>query len=372
MPRATRPLSDQERLDWLRLIRSENVGPITFFHLIRHYGSAAKALAALPELARRSGRTKHRLCTVAEAEREMAALLRCGARPVAWLEPAYPTYLAEIEDAPPLIAVRGDAALLERPTIAIVGARNASTNGCKIAERIARALGEAGRVVASGFARGIDTAAHRGALETGTVAAFAGGIDICYPSENQWLYDAVAERGAIVAEQPPGTEPLGRHFPRRNRIISGLASGVVVVEAALRSGSLITARLALEQGRDVFAVPGSPLDPRCQGTNNLIRQGAVLTESADDVLRDSGAVAARPQPSVAEAAPEAFEPLAAGDVDRARALLVQRLSPAPTAIDAIVRDTGLPPALVATALLELELAGRAERHPGNRAALIAA
>ncbi len=371
MPRAPRKLSDQERLEWLRLIRSENVGPITFFHLIRYYGSAAKALVALPELARRSGRAKHRLCTVAEAERELEALRRSGARSLAWLEPEYPTYLAEIEDAPPLVAVRGDLALLERPIVAVVGARNASTNGCKFAETLARALGEAGRVVASGFARGIDTAAHRGAFDTGTIAAFAGGIDICYPPENRKLYDLMAERGVLVAEQPPGTEPLGRHFPRRNRIISGVSTGVVVVEAALRSGSLITARLALEQGRDVFAVPGSPLDPRCQGTNNLIRQGAVLTESADDVLRNSGPAAPNRVFSVAEPEAEPIAAVAESDVERARELLLSRLSPAPTAIDDIVRETGMPPALIASALLELELAGRAERHPGNRAALLA-
>jgi DNA processing protein len=375
LPRAPRPLADAEKIEWLRLLRSEGVGPVTFFHLARFYGGAAKALAALPELARRSGRKAPlRIGTEKDAARELAAVARAGAELVAWLEPAYPVPLAAIEDAPPLVTVRGDVALLSKRNIAVVGARNASANGRAFAETIARELGKAGFVVASGLARGIDAAAHKGALETGTVAVLAGGIDVCYPPEHRDLYEAIAERGALVAEVPPGAEPLARHFPRRNRIISGLSEGVVVVEAALRSGSLITARLAGEQGREVFAVPGSPLDTRCHGSNNLIRQGAALTESAEDVLRGLGGrrIGAAPAATLAAALAEPdlapLAPPAEADSDKARALLIERLSPSPTAVDELVRQTELPPALVASALLELELAGRIERHPGNRVA----
>jgi DNA processing protein len=375
VPRAPRALTDPERIDWLRLVRSEGVGPITFFHLVRFYGGAAKALAALPELARRSGRKAPiRLGSEKEAERELAAVRRAGATVLAWLEPAYPVPLAAIEDAPPLVTVRGDAALLSKRNVAVVGARNASANGRAFAEQIARDLGKADFVVASGLARGIDAAAHKGALASGTVAVLAGGIDVCYPPEHQALYDAIADQGALVAELPPGTEPLARHFPRRNRVISGLSEGVVVVEAALRSGSLITARLAGEQGREVFAVPGSPLDPRCHGSNNLIRQGAALTESAEDVLRGLGgrrvSIAPAPAPAAALAEPDLapLPPPAEADSDKARTLLIEHLSPSPTAVDELVRQTELPPALVASALLELELAGRIERHPGNRVA----
>jgi len=374
LPRHPRSLTDTEKLDWLRLLRSEGVGPITFFHLVRFYGSAAKALEALPELARRSGRRQPiRLAKREEAERELAAVARAGATLLGWLEPAYPVPLAAIEDAPPLVTLRGDPALLARRTIAIVGARNASANGRSFAETLARELGKIGFVVASGLARGIDGAAHKGALATGTVAALAGGIDICYPPEHRALHEAIAAEGALLAELPPGTEPLARHFPRRNRIISGLAEGVVVVEAALRSGSLITARMALEQGREVFAVPGSPLDPRCHGTNNLIRQGAALTESADDVLRGLGArgMPAQALALTAALAEPALDPLPAPDEDdagKAREIVIERLSPSPTPVDEVVRQTELAPALVASALLELELAGRIERHPGNKVA----
>ena len=371
MPRAPRPLTDAEKIEWLRLLRSEGVGPVTFFHLVRFYGGAAKALAALPELARRSGRKAPiRVGTAADAERELAAVKRAGAALLGWLEPAYPVPLAAIEDAPPLVTVRGNIAFLSKRNIAIVGARNASANGRALAEAIARDLGKAGFVVPSGLARGIDAAAHKGALATGTVAVLAGGIDVCYPPEHRALFDAVAAEGALVAELPPGTEPLARHFPRRNRIISGLSEGVVVVEAALRSGSLITARLAGEQGREVFAVPGSPLDPRCHGSNNLIRQGAALTESAEDVLRalSGRRIAATPAAALAEPDLAPLAPPAEADSDKARTLLIEHLSPSPTAVDELVRQTDLPPALVASALLELELAGRIERHPGNRVA----
>ena len=372
-------LTDRERIDWLRLIRSENVGPVTFWHLLRHFGSAADALDALPELSRRGGRSKPvRIASVAAAEAEIAATRKAGARLVAAQEPDYPWRLATTEDAPPLISLAGVAALGNAPVVSIVGARNASSNGKRIARTIAQGLGEAGIAVASGLARGIDAAAHAGSLETGTIAVVAGGIDVCYPSEHEELMQDIADRGAILAELPVGTKPQGRHFPRRNRIVSGIASGVLVVEAAARSGSLITARCAGEQGRDVFAVPGSPLDPRCTGANGLLRDGAILTESADDILQvlQPGL---RDAPGAAE--PAVLTPDTAGEVPRAavdavvaeaRHSLADHLSPAPTPIDDLVREFGDDSAAVAAALLELELAGRIERYPGNRVALVAA
>jgi DNA processing protein len=366
--------SDADRLDWLRLIRSENVGPVTFRHLLRHYGSARKALEALPELARRARRDRPiRVHPASAAEKEIAALAKSGGRLIAAIEPDYPAPLYAIEDAPPLIAVKGDAGLLAKPAVALVGARDASANGRRIAETLAGEIGRGGFVVVSGLARGIDTAAHRGALATGTVAVLAGGLDVIYPPENDRLYAEIAERGALVAEQPFGAEPLARHFPRRNRIISGLSRAVVVVEAALRSGSLITARQALEQGRDVLAVPGSPLDPRCRGANNLIREGAGLVETAEDVFRALGTALSAPSPDPAPAGlteSSPYRPMTADDADKARSLVFERLSPSPTAVDELVRQCQLSAALVATALLELELAGRIERHPGNRVARI--
>jgi DNA processing protein len=365
-------LTEAERLDRLRLIRSENVGPITFRHLLRFYGTARAALEALPELARRAGRARPiRLCPAAEAEREAAALADFGGRLVCHGEAAYPRPLAAIEDAPPVLAVKGEAALLGRHAIAIVGARAASANGRHIAETLAAALGAAGFVVVSGMARGIDAAAHRGALATGTIAAQAGGLDVCFPDENRAIYDAISERGLLVSEQPFGTRPLARHFPRRNRIVSGLARGTVVIEAALRSGSLITARMALEQGREVFAVPGSPLDPRSRGANDLLRQGAVLTESADDVIRALGGALG---PAAAEPAepPAALPPPSESELDRARIRVIEALSPSPTAVDDLVRQCQLSAPVVAAVLLELELGGRIERHAGNRVARLGA
>lgn len=369
-----RELTPAERLDWLRLIRSENVGPVTVRHLLRRFGSAAAALAALPDLARRGGRAQPlKVHPRAAAERELAELERLGGRLIALTEPDYPQPLAALDDGPPVIAVLGQVQLLSRPAVAIVGARNASANGRLIAGRIARDIGVAGYVVVSGLARGIDAAAHEAALDTGTVAVVAGGIDVIYPSENETLYRAIAARGAVLAELPPGTVPQARHFPRRNRLISGLSHGVVVVEAALRSGSLITARFALEQGREVFAVPGSPLDPRSAGANGLIREGATLVESAADVL--SGLSALRPPLSGGEELKFAATPAsdaAEQDVVAVRPLLLELLSPEPVAVDELLRACPFSPAAVQTALLELELAGRVARHPGNRVSLLAA
>jgi DNA processing protein len=277
-------LGEQARLDWLRLARSSGIGPVTVRDLIAFYGTAAKALDALPELARRGGGARPvRVCSKADAEREIETLTKLGARLIARPDPDYPEALAALEDAPPVIAVKGRAELLRLPQIALVGARNASANGRRIAGDMAAGLAQAGAVVVSGMARGIDTAAHLGALNAGsgsggTIAVVAGGIDVLYPPENGVLFDRLGAEALIVAEAAPGTEPAARHFPRRNRIISGLSRAVVVVEAALKSGSLITARYALDQGRDVMAVPGSPLDPRCRGANRLIREGARLVE----------------------------------------------------------------------------------------------
>jgi DNA processing protein len=368
-----RPLPDRERVDRLRLLRAENVGPVTFRRLIERFGAAADALAALPDLARRGGRTSPlRVPSAADAERELAALARIGARLLAFDEPEYPEALAAVDDAPPLLSVMGHAHLLRGRCVAVVGARNASLNGRKIAADMARGLGAAGVAVVSGLARGIDAAAHEAALPTGTVAVQAGGIDVVYPPEHADLHRRIAEAGVLVAELPPGTEPQARHFPRRNRIVSGLSLGTVVVEAAVRSGSLITARLALEQGRDVFAVPGSPLDPRARGTNDLLRQGAILAETAQDVLdglsgRGRPAGARAPAPGFAPAGPA--PPDDPADLERARRLVLEALSPSPTSVDELVRECQLSVPAVATVLLELELAGRIQRFPGNRVAL---
>jgi DNA processing protein len=280
-----RRLDDSERLDWLRLIRSDNVGPRTFRALVDHCGGARAALAALPDLARRGGAKRSaRVYPSHDAERELHAARSFGVQLVATVEPDYPQRLRMIDDPPPLLAVRGNLAALARPTVGIVGARNASAAGMRFAERLARDLGSAGLVIASGLARGIDGAAHRASLATGTIAVLAGGHDHIYPPEHASLADAILADGALISEMPVGYEPRARDFPRRNRLISGLAAGVVIVEAAKRSGSLITARMALEQGREVFAAPGSPLDPRTEGSNDLIKQGATLVTDAGDVI----------------------------------------------------------------------------------------
>ena len=372
-------LEPEERLDWLRLIRTESIGPISFYAMLRRFGSARAALEALPRLARRGERTGTvTAVTRAAAAAELTALDRIGGRFVCWGEPLYPGALGAVEDAPPILSVLGRAELLNQPALAMVGARNASANGRRLARELAEGLGRAGLVVVSGLARGIDAAAHLGAFETGTVAVVAGGVDIVYPEQNRGLYDALRRQGAIVAELPPGSEPQARHFPRRNRIISGMALGVLVVEAAARSGSLITARFALEQGREVFAVPGSPLDPRCRGANDLLRRGATLTESAEDVLAQLGPLLRGPLPALASepgwpppgepAWPEGGAGEPAADED-ALAIILESLGPTPVAVDELVRQCQLTASAVATLLLELELAGRVERHPGNLVSL---
>lgn len=360
---ASTNLTDDERLDWLRLIRSGNVGPRTFRALMDHCGSAGEALLALPELTRRGGGAG-RICSRAEAERELAAMTAAGAWFVASCEPRYPYRLGMIDDPPPLLAVRGDPAVLARPMVGVVGSRNASAAGLKFAERLAAALGEAGFVVVSGLARGIDAAAHRATLRSGTVAVLAGGHDRIYPPEHVPLLDGILADGAAVTEMPCGWEPRAPDFPRRNRLISGLSAGIVVVEAAQRSGSLITARMALEQGREVFAVPGSPLDPRAAGTNALLKQGATLVTEAADVVSALAPILERPlafrEPDVdPEPVASAFEPDGG-----ARERIIALLGPTPVAIDDLIRLSGCPASLVRMVLLELDLAGRLERHGG--------
>ena len=363
--------SDEERLARLRLIRSENVGPVNFMRLLARFGDARAALDALPEIARRNGRKRLRIAGAAEAEQEAGALERIGGRLVMAGDADYPSRLAQAEGSPPVLSVIGDPALLQRPTLAVVGARNCSANGRTLCRRIVTDLAAEGYVIVSGLARGIDAEAHEAALETGTAAVVAGGIDIFYPPENADLQRRIAERGVIVAEQRFGAEPKARHFPRRNRVISGLSLGVLVVEAALRSGTLITARYAGEQGREVFAVPGSPLDPRARGANRLIRDGARLVESADDILDELSAGG----PSLFQGLPGRFDgPPAAEEIaveteDTARRALVEALSPEPAEADSLMRAAGLGPSDFNALILELEIAGRVRRHAGNRYAL---
>ncbi|WPZ33586.1 DNA-processing protein DprA [Thalassobaculum sp. OXR-137] len=367
-------LSERERIDRLRLIRTENVGPITFRQLLERYGSAERAIAALPDLARRGGRrTPLRVPSVASAGREVEDNARVGATLIVYGDAAYPPALAAVEDAPGAFSLIGHPHVLAQRAVAVVGARNASMNGRKLASVLSREIGRGGYTVVSGLARGIDAAAHEGSLESGTVAVVAGGIDVIYPPEHTDLFHRIAEAGAIVAEQPVGTTPQARHFPSRNRIIAGLSLGVLVVEAANRSGSLITARRALDQGREVFAVPGSPLDPRCGGTNGLIKEGAAfLVESADDVLRVLDGMPQRklgePQGRDWEGSygGEALDPPALELDDRVRATVLDALSSEPVAVDELIRGCQLSAPIVATVLLEAELAGLIDRHPGNQ------
>jgi DNA processing protein len=361
------PPASEDQIARLRLIRSDNIGPITYFQLLARFGSAGAAIDAIPDLAARGGGRAPRLAPRAAIEREIEAVASLGARYLFLGQGLYPPLLAELESAPPALIVKGRLTLLEKPAVAMVGARNASAAACRFARALAQRLGEAGIVIVSGLARGIDTAAHDGSLETGTIAVIAGGIDISYPPENEARQAAIAERGLLVAEQPPGVEPRARHFPYRNRIIAGLAHGTVVVEAAPKSGSLITARYATEFGRDVMAVPGSPLDPRAQGCNQLIREGAILIQTAEDVLEAISPFNLRPvrQPPL-----DYRSPAAAPDAsEQERRTIADLLSPTAVPVDEIVRQSGLAPATVQTVLLELELAGRLERHAGGRVSL---
>jgi DNA processing protein len=355
-------------IDRIRLVRSPGIGPITFRQLLLRFGSPGAALAAVPDLARRGGGQAPRLFTAGEAEQEAARVEKLGARYLMLGRGPYPALLAEMDDAPPLLIAKGDLELIDRRTVAMVGARNASAAACRFARGLAHDLGLEGVAVVSGLARGVDSAAHDGALDSGTVGVVAGGIDVFYPPENEARQKAMFERGLVVAEMPPGTEPRARHFPYRNRIIAGISVGTVVVEAAPRSGSLITARLAAEAGREVMAVPGSPLDPRAQGCNQLIRDGATLVQTAADVME-----AVQPfQSSVAS--PTASYELPKGEVldDEGLGDVEQLLGPSPVPVDEIIRLSGASSGAVQMALLELDLAGRLDRHAGGKVSLRAA
>ncbi len=365
----TRLLNDAQRLDWLRLIQSENVGPATFRHLINRYGSATDAIAALPDLSRKGGLSRPlRICSMAAAQDSMARAEAIGARFLAAGEPGYPPLLRQIDGAPPLICVMGEPELADREAVAIVGARNASAIARKFARQLAAEMAEASYLIVSGLARGIDTAAHEASLERGTAAVLAGGIDYIYPPENEALHHEIARRGLLITEMVPGTVPKAEHFPRRNRIISGIARATVIVEAAMRSGSLITARLANEQGREVFAVPGSPLDPRCEGSNRLIRDGATLLTRADDVIE---MLRGQPMRSTDDVFLEPAGDLqSTGDPDKdERHRIIGLLSPSPVEIDDLIRESAASPAAVIGVLLELELAGKIQRHTGGRVSL---
>lgn len=354
-------------IDRLRLVRTAGIGPVTYRQLIARFGSPAAALAAVPDLARRGGGKAPALWPVANAEREIAAVEKLGARYLTVGQGLYPRLLAELEDAPPLLIVKGQLELLDRPAVAIVGARNASAAACRFARGLAHDLGRSELVVVSGLARGIDAAAHDGAMDSGTIGCAAGGVDIFYPPENEARQRRMYEVGLVVSERPPGLEPRARDFPRRNRIIAGIAGGTVVVEAAPRSGSLITARLAAEAGREVMAVPGSPLDPRAQGCNQLIRDGATLVQSARDVVEELRPAEAR----VASAASN-YQPAATEPAEEAAGAVEQLLGPSPVPVDEIIRLSGAPSGAVQMALLELDLAGRLDRHAGGKVSLRAA
>ena len=359
--------SDDDRLAWLRLMRSYRVGVSTFYRLMNEHGSAQAALEALPEVARAAGVEKYRICPEGVAQAEMAKARKLGAKMLCYGSPDYPAALKTISDPPPVLWMRGNGELLEKPMIALVGARNASSLGTRMTRRLAHELGEAGFIVVSGLARGIDTAAHAAALKHGTVAVFAGGVDVIYPTENSELARDILKSGCVVAEQPIGTQPLARHFPVRNRIISGLSRAVVVIEAALKSGSLITAKNALDQGREVMAVPGHPIDARASGCNALLRDGAVLVRDADDVIEAISEPAQLDltieEPSDVPIAKPEQRTLA--ETSALHQKILNRLGPSPVATDQLIRDLELPARTVAPELSSLELDGKIEKRAGG-------
>ncbi len=366
-------LSHDALIDWIRLTRSGGIGAKTFRRLIEKFGDVSEAIARLPELSGRRGAVD--VMSPAQAEKEYAAATRAGLTYLTWSDPSYPQALAATEDAPPLLLVKGRIRALTRSMVAIVGARNATVNGRKMARSLATDLAKSGYTVISGMARGVDGAAHEGALSVsgaGTVAVLAGGTDVVYPPEHTKLHAQIAENGAVISEMPPGTEPQAALFPRRNRIISGASLGVIVVEATPRSGSLITARYAADQGRDVFAVPGSPLDPRAHGPNSLIRDGAILVQSIDDIL-DILPYIGELTHNISQTPAKTHQPIDKSDennISTLRGEIEAALGASPAAVDELVRQCQVSPAVVATILLEMELDGRIERLPGNRVALI--
>lgn len=367
-----RHLATDTLADILRLIRTPNIGPITFHQLIARYGTAAEALAALPELARRGGRKKPLVAaSKADAEREIEHTEKFGAQLVRYGDPAYPPLLLHTEDAPPLLVIKGTIARFSNmPLLAMVGSRNASANACQFAQKLARETGTTGIGVVSGLARGIDSFAHKGALTSGTVAVIAGGIDNVYPPENTSLYHEICESGAIISEQPFGQIPFAGAFPSRNRIIAGMSHGTLVVEASPKSGSLITARLALEYNRELMAVPGSPLDARAKGCNQLIKQGAHMVEEAMDIVRIIQQVSQSLR--LQEAVSPTFEPAPASNEEIASAhpVLLEKLSTSAVSIDELLEQCHISVAVAQAALLELELAGRVRRVVGGKVALV--
>jgi len=365
-----------ELRDWLRLSRTPGVGPVTFHDLIRRFGSAEAALTAIPDLARKGGRIKAlNIPTPEEAEAELAALDQIGGRMLPSCDPDFPTLLAQIDPPPPILSVLGNASCLQSPSIAIVGARNASAIGMRFARDLARELGEAGLIVVSGLARGIDGAAHTGALDTGTIAVVAGGVDHIYPSQHAQLREMILKSGAVISERRLGHCATARDFPRRNRIVSGLSFGTIVIEAANRSGSLITARYALEQNREVFAAPGSPLDPRASGSNGLIRQGAILIETAQDIMniyhqRPKFNFSENDQDYEANTIDASSENICEEQqINKARDRLLGLLSTSPIHRDELIRASGYSTATCSAALIELELAGLGECLPGGMVSL---
>lgn len=363
--------TDQQRFDWLRLIRSDNVGPAMFKRLINRFGSASNALNALPDLIKGSNAKRAiRIAPLEQIEEEIERTQQFGARLLTLIDPHYPEPLKQIADAPPVLTLLGNAELLSKPTIAVVGARNASAAGTSMTKQISHQLGEAGYVIASGLAKGIDAAAHAAALDTGTIAVFAGGIDHIYPESNiELARNILRHKGVLMTERAFGSVPRAQDFPRRNRIVSGLSLGVVVIEAAIRSGSLITARMALEQNREVMALPGFPIDPRAEGGNKLIRDGATLVRHADDILQEVQERGRTPQQSFLQE--DEFDPTytASQQPPDATEQVLNALNLTPTPIDDIVRHTDLPVAIVSTVLLDLEIAGRLERSAGQLVAL---
>lgn len=370
-PPHAKALSPQDRIDWLRLARSENVGPLTFRTLLQEYGSAGAALDALPGLAGRGGRRNYKPCPLHAAEGELAAADKAGALLHCLPDEGFPELLRHTDPPPPLIYSKGATALLHKPGVAIVGSRNASALGQTFAKSLAFDIGAAGFMIVSGLARGIDTAAHWGSLGSGTAAVLAGGIDVIYPPENAKLYEAICAEGVLLSENPPGVQPRAQDFPRRNRLISGLALGVVIVEAARQSGSLVTARFALEQNREVFAVPGHPLDPRAEGTNGLIRNGANIVTSADDVISALSALTrdglnrgfAEPEHEQQGGPDKHPEGQRASISEADRHTLLCALSVTPVLIDQLAAATGLGPQALNVMMLELELSGKLQRHP---------
>lgn len=362
-------LSHKDKFDYLRLIRSENIGAVTFFKLIEHFGNASEALKNIPHMAKKGGKKSFKLASAASIEKEIKKAEKENIHILAFPEPEYPPLLRQIHDPPPILYVKGNIQLLRKKSFAIVGARNASANGRIMAQNFAAQCGENNICVVSGMAKGIDAKAHEGALASGTIAILGGGVDVVYPKENAALYERIAEAGALISESPISTRPIARHFPRRNRIISGMCRGILVVEAARSSGSLITANMALEQGREVFAIPGSPLDERARGPNRLIKQGAILTEDIWDILSIINQMDYQVQQKIhvpSHAQKHSFDESALNSL---RKDVMTLLSPTPIDVNVLIRELNCPHGFLAHILLELELAGRLSRHPGNKVSL---